>query len=110
MVHNWINENKKYGFYMLGFFDKKRKSGISFQIEKPFEIDNIAGEVSARCFHSYPRNMFPKEWFFIEGYRTKEVNTNKELQELIDEIWEEWCKKHNRKYKPIFKMQSCTDR
>lgn len=101
MAHYWIDENKKYGFYLLGFFDKGKKAKFGIQKEKPFEVDLIEGVVEPQCICCVPYNVWPKEWAFIEGRRIKEIDLDEYLRKLINEIWSDWCKKYNRKYEAI---------
>jgi len=104
MTHNWMNEEKKYGFYLVGFFDKGKKSEYAIQKEKPFEIDATEGYVSPKCVRAWKRNMWATNWFFIEGYKLGEIKDNSSLRRFINEIWQDWCKKHNRTYKPLLQL------
>ena len=101
MNHAWINEEKKYGFYLVGFFDKGRVSRFNIQKEKPFEIDNIEGTVTSKCMRGFKENRWGTDWCFFEGCRISEANKDNNLRNWINEVWKEWCTKHKRKYSPI---------
>ena len=106
MKHFWFNEEKKYGFYLVGFFEKGRKAMFSIERYKPFEIDNVTGEVQSKCFHGFKRNSWASEWEFIEGFRISEIDNDIYLRSLINDIWEGWCKKHKRKYSPLYESST----
>lgn len=94
------------GFYLAGEFHGRRKAGFIFlkMSEKPFEVDTLRGTVEPKGIPIFERNrhyMFPDEWEFIENRNISELNTDDKLREWLDSTWEEWCKKHRRKYEPI---------
>ena len=100
-------KEKRKGFYLAGEFSKGRKAGFIFltQREKPFEIDNVEGTITGKAITIFDRKrnyMFPDEWFFFDNHTIADLNTNKELQEFVNDVWEEWCKTHQRKYYPLF--------
>ena len=103
MAHYWIDEKKKYGFYLIGFFPKGKMSRFMIQNEKPFEIDSIEGEITPKCIQAFPVNVWASEWSFMEGHRISEINKDESLKDWINEIWKDWCKKYKRKYEKIIK-------
>lgn len=92
--------NKSKGFYLVGFFTKNMRAQVLTTIEKPFETDEN-GYSTSKCFRSYPRNEWAKEWIYFYN-KHSEIKTNKDLRKLLNQQWSEWCKKHHRKYKQIF--------
>lgn len=94
------------GFYLAAEFEKGRKPAVIFcsQREKPFTIDALEGTVTPKgigIFDKKRHYMFPDEWNFFHGHTMSELNTDEGLRDWVNEVWETWCKKHNRKYSPI---------
>ena len=87
----------------MGSFQKGRKAFLYLDIKKPFEIDLQRGEVTPCVFHFFKKNVWFDEWEFLEGYNLSDFKHDTELRKLCNSIWEDWCKKHNRKYKDVFK-------
>ncbi len=104
MKHYWNDEKKKYGFYLVGFFPKGKmcKYCINPLNDKPFEINNIEGSVSGKWFKGMP-NMVANEWFFFEGNKIKDIESNQYVRDVINDLWKEWCNKYKRKYLPLYK-------
>lgn len=98
-------------FYMVGFFSKRQKASVLFTREKPFEIDNKAGTVTGKCMCLWregarrPRNDWPKEWFYCDWAGLKDIDHNKELQKLLNDVWIGWCKKYRRTRDPLVKIK-----
>ena len=91
------------GIYLMGEFTKGRKASYYFDIVKPFEIDKVEGRVEPRVFHFFKRNVWFNEWEFLEGFKMADLkNPSEFLKDYCNETWERWCKKHRRKYIPIF--------
>lgn len=92
------------GFYMAGFFDRGRKAKVIFQREKPFEIDNINGEVNPKAICVMERNrnyVWATNWFFFENKKISDIDKDVDLRKSINLIWEDWCKEHNRKCESV---------
>lgn len=92
------------GFYIMGSFQKGKKAFPYFDIKKPFEIDTQRGEVTPCVFHFWKENIWFDEWEFLEGHKLSDLKSDNNLKEFCNSIWEDWCKKHNRKYKVIFEV------
>ena len=93
--------NKLKGFYIIGFFEKGMKSTVHLDIKKPFRTDEN-GISSGHCFTCHPTNRFATNWFFIQEHKIKDLDDDKFVRDVCNEVWEGWCKEHGRKYKPIF--------
>ena len=104
MKHYWNNKNKRYGFYLSAEFNKGKIGKYMITKEKPFDIDNITGEVNGKCMRCIPKNFFASEWEFFEGSKISDIDRDVFLRESINMIWRNWCKKYNRKYKPILNI------
>ncbi len=91
------------GFYLVGFFSKGQIAKFTVQVAKPFKAD-LNGETSGKCFTGLKRNTWASDWRFIENKKISDIDKDTELREEINEIWEEWCKKHKRKYSPIIEL------
>lgn len=90
-------------FYMMGCFEKGSKAVHYFDTRKPFEVDNLRGVCSPRVFHFFGNNnVWFNEWEYMAGFTLKDLGTNNQLRRMCNETWSYWCKKHGRKYKPIF--------
>lgn len=96
------------GIYMVGFFSQGKKCWVDITKKKPFEINAIRGEVIGRAHHLINnRNKcfveFPKEWFFLEDITFSKIKNDKSIQNLIQNIFNIWCKKYKRKSYVLFK-------
>ncbi len=85
---------------MIGFFDKGKPAKVDFVTKRPFEFDKNEGTVYGKVHRYFKCNAWPKEWSFFEG-SIKEVN-DPENYPMYEEEWKFWCKKHRRKYTPLF--------
>lgn len=97
---------RRIGFYLAGEFRKGKMAKFILlpQNQKPFQIDNVEGTISPKGIRVFDKKrsvMFPDEWFFIENYKISQIDKDKCLRILINEIWKDWCKKHKRKYSEI---------
>jgi len=106
MKHYWIDENKKYGFYIVGYFERGKRWKWDVMKEKPFEIDSIEGTIEGKCISCIPRNKFVTDWFFMEGYKMSDIKKEESIKEIIREIIQSWCEKHRKKYVDIFKKEN----
>ena len=102
-----MKSKRRKGFYLIGDFRKGKKAGYMVlpQKIKPFEIDSVEGRITGKGIPIFDKNirfMFPKEWYFFEDYKIIDLNTNDDLIEWANEVWETWCKKYRRKYYPLF--------
>jgi hypothetical protein len=88
------------GFYLIGFFTKGEKSQFDIQTKRPFKTDENGFSMGV-AFRGVRRTQFPKEWFFFENRKISDLNKELELRKSINLIWQEWCKKHNRKAENI---------
>ena len=101
-------KKRRTGFYLAGEFRKGKKAGFMVlpQTIKPFEIDSVEGTITGKgisIFDKKRRYMFPKKWYFFEGHKITDLNTNDDLVDNVNFIWEQQCYEFNRKYYPLFK-------
>jgi len=90
------------GFYFVGLFNKGIKATCSFQVAKPFQTD-INGKSTGVIFRGFKRNQWVSDWEFIEDYNISDIDKIATLREMLQDVWDEWCKKHKRKFCNIFK-------
>ena len=92
----------KKGFYLMGSFYKGKKAVFYYDTIKPFTIDAKRGEVFPKVIHFFENNLTFNEWFYIEDSLMSDLKREGTLRNFCNLVWEDWCKKHKRMYKPVF--------
>ena len=102
--------NKLEGFYLVGFFEKNERWKFHLDNQKPFVTDEN-GESRGKCYGGYPHNCFPREWMFLRTQvKLKDVHKDEELKKDIDDILEDWCKKHKRKFQSVWESSQSNEK
>jgi hypothetical protein len=95
---------RRTGFYLAGDFSH-RKAGFMFLPigMKPFEIDSIEGTITPKGIQTCGKHhyVWNEEWYFFEGKKIKELESDVDLIDEVNDIWMDWCKKHRRKVDTI---------
>ena len=87
----------------MGNFCKGKKATFMVEYEKPFDVDIYEGTVMPRVIRAFPKNFEVYEWFFVEDHKIKDLDGNQALRNMINSVWEDWCKKYKKKYNPILR-------
>lgn len=95
-------KKRRTGIYFMGSFHKGEKAEHYFDSIKPFEVDIVEGTVNPKVIHFFKKNVVFNEWFFFENETNKECFNKDFNRNMANDLWKQWCKKHSRKYKPVF--------